>query len=110
MSIYILLLLIPLYSLSAIALVNNLFYNKGLLDFYPDIINRITQNEKIHKVAYDCEPCISGQIALWSSVILLYNYYEINILSALYAALITLSTIGLTYIIMSLITTHGEDI
>lgn len=54
--------------------------------FIPNFIAKRTDNEIIHKLTYECECCIAGQIALWWSVFTLSPYIIINICGAIILA------------------------
>lgn len=37
-----------------------------LFDFVPKYIQKITKNQKINKVLYQCEKCLAGQLTFWT--------------------------------------------
>jgi hypothetical protein len=49
---------------------------KGLLEFWPNFVNRFTSNYKIHKVLYMCSACIAGQMALWTFPVFWWYAYD----------------------------------
>ncbi len=59
-----------LFGLCGSALVLFVFRAGQLGDFWPALVNRLTGSRKLHKVLYDCEACISGQMALWLTPLL----------------------------------------
>lgn len=79
-------ILIPSLKYSAFALVwvFALTDSGNIFDFIPVLVGKLTQNEKIHKLAYECEKCIAGQVALWACLISnrysIYDYSWINVI------------------------------
>lgn len=52
-------------SLIAIIWVYLLTEEGGLFSWWPQIVHRCTDNIMVIKIAYECEKCLAGQIALW---------------------------------------------
>lgn len=57
--------------------------SEGIFGFVPGLVGKLTQKEWIHKITYECEKCIAGQIAFWFGIFSgKYTIYEINSLIA----------------------------
>lgn len=70
------LLLALSYGITGWTLVYILFSANGLLDFWPNFVNKHTSNVKIHKVLYMCPGCIAGQLALWTFPLFWWWMYD----------------------------------
>jgi hypothetical protein len=59
----------------------------NVFDWWPNLAMRISKHPKWLKLAYDCEKCIAGQIALWWT---LFNYgIFASIIASIFASFLT---------------------
>lgn len=71
-----------------------------LFNWFASWVQRQTNNPIVHKLTYECEKCISGQIALWTSVV--HIVYFKNFVSLLLLIPVVCTTILLAGFIKKL--------
>lgn len=73
----------------------------GIFDWWPSVALKISKHPKWIKIAYECEKCISGQLALWST--LAYIIHQKDWYSFIYLPVIVSSAILLSMFIKKLL-------
>jgi hypothetical protein len=82
---------VPFHSaLFAVIWVHVLTEDRNLFSWWPGVAMKISKHPSWHKIAFECEKCLAGQIAFWWSIILswpAFDWYSVKfiILQTIYA-------------------------
>lgn len=78
-----------------------------LFEFWPNWVEKVfpyKRFEKVHKVMYQCEKCVAGQIALWFSVWDIYRFnFSPTVIHVMFDFAAICSAILFAYIIVLII-------
>lgn len=79
-----------------------------ILDFWPVLVSKFTTNEKIEKVLFACENCVSGQLALWGGGLYLWHANQYHPLAHFCAVVLSILFARLIAVIIKLLNEYAS--